>query len=137
MKRNVPVSKIMTAAPTTVHVGQALSEVRDAMAKGGYHHMPVVSGKKLIGILSTTDLLNVSYQYGADAREQDAVLDHTVDIESLLTRAPTTVGPTTTIRAATEILAEGAFHSLPVVDEGDLVGLITTTDILRDVLARG
>ena len=76
MKRNVPVTKIMTADPTTVHTGQSLSEVRKAMADGGFHHMPVVSGAKLIGVLSTTDLLTVSYQYGADDRQHNACASH-------------------------------------------------------------
>ena len=131
MKRNVSVTKIMTAEVTTVHLGQPLSEVRQAMQAGGFHHVPVVSGGKLIGILSSTDLLNVSYAYGEDARTTDAVLDHTVSIEKLM-KEPVTVETSSTIRDATEILAEGQFHAIPVVDEaGKLEGLVTSTDILR------
>ncbi|MCO4746133.1 MAG: CBS domain-containing protein [Proteobacteria bacterium] len=137
MKRNVPVSKIMTANPLTVHTKQKLSDVRTLMQDNGFHHVPVVSGKKLVGMLSATDLLRVSYQFGADDRQTDAVLDHTVTIESLMTQTVTSLNPHSTIRHATELLSEGAYHSLPVVDDGDLVGLVTTTDILRDVLDRG
>ncbi|TNE91639.1 MAG: CBS domain-containing protein [Deltaproteobacteria bacterium] len=137
MKKNVPVSKIMTANPMTVHTKQKLSEVRTLMEQNGFHHVPVVSGTKLVGMLSSTDILRASYTYEGDMRQTDNVLDHTVSIEQLMTRDMQTVGPHTTIRNATEILAEGAFHSLPVVEDGDLVGLVTTTDILRDVLARG
>jgi len=46
----------------SVHVGQKLSEVRAAMSEGGFHHVPVVSGKKLLGMLSATDLLRVTYE---------------------------------------------------------------------------
>ena len=136
MKKNVPVKKIMTANPFTVHTQQKLSEVRSLMETNGFHHVPVVSGTKLVGMLSSTDILRASYTYEGDTRQTDAVLDHTVSVESLMTKEMATVGPTTTIRAATELLAEGVFHSLPVVEEGDLGGLLTTTDILRDVLAR-
>jgi CBS-domain-containing membrane protein len=135
MKRNEPVSKIMTTTLVSVHVGQKLSEVRTAMTEGGFHHVPVVSGKKLLGVLSATDLLRVTYEYGVDPRQNDAVLDNTVGIEQLMTTEPVTLLRTATIRDAVVILAEGRFHSLPVVDENHhLVGLVTSTDLLRYLL---
>lgn len=135
MKRNEPVSRIMTTQIVTVHTGQRLSEVRTAMTDGTFHHVPVVSGKKLIGMLSATDLLRVTYEYGVDDRQNDTVLDHTVAIRELMTTTPVTLRDSGTIRDAVGILAEGRFHSLPVVDDaGDLVGLVTTTDLLRYLL---
>jgi CBS domain-containing protein len=135
MKRNEPVSRVMTTQIVTVHTGQRLSEVRKAMTDGKFHHVPVVSGKKLIGMLSATDLLRVTYEYGVDDRQNDTVLDHTVAIRELMTTTPVTLRDAGTIRDAVGILAEGRFHSLPVVDDaGDLVGLVTTTDLLRYLL---
>lgn len=135
MKRNEPVTRIMTATVVTVHTGQRLSEVRKAMTDGRFHHVPVVSGKKLLGMLSATDLLRVTYEYGVDDRQNDTVLDHTVAIRELMTTTPTTIRDTATIRDAVGILAEGKFHSLPVVNaDGELAGLVTTTDILRYLL---
>jgi CBS-domain-containing membrane protein len=135
MKRNEPVTRIMTTTVVTVHTGQRLSEVRKAMTDGRFHHVPVVSGKKLLGMLSATDLLRVTYEYGVDDRQNDTVLDHTVAIRELMTTTPITIRDTATIRDAVGILAEGKFHSLPVVNgDGELAGLVTTTDILRYLL---
>jgi CBS domain-containing protein len=135
MKRNESITHLMTTRLVTVHTGQRLSEVRKAMTDGGFHHVPVVSGKKLIGMLSATDLLRVTYEYGVDERQNDVVLDHTVAIRELMTTTPITVKTSSTIRDAVGILAEGKFHSLPVVDDnGDLAGLVTTTDVLRYLL---
>lgn len=135
MKRNESITHIMTTELVTVHTGQRLSEVRKAMTEGRFHHVPVVSGKKLLGMLSATDLLRVTYEYGVDDRQNDAVLDHTVAIKELMTTAPVTLRHTSTIRDAVGVLAEGRFHSLPVVDENqELVGLVTTTDLLRYLL---
>lgn len=132
MKRNVPVSTIMTKDPVAFHKGQKLSEVRKAMVDGGFHHAPVVDGTRLIGILSTTDLLSASYQYGTDSREQDAVLDHTVSIAELMSADPIALQDKHTVRDAAELLAEHAFHSVPITDDaGNLVGLVTTRDVLR------
>ena len=75
MKRNVPVSTIMTKDPTTAHTDQKLSTVHKALAEGGFHHVPVVSGTTLVGMITSTDLLRVTYDYGVDSRMNDAVLD--------------------------------------------------------------
>jgi len=132
MKRNERITKIMTEAPVTVQVGQKLSEVQSAMSTGGFHHVPVVDGKKLVGILSSTDLLRVSYEHGADPRQVGAVLDHTISIQELMQTELVTLKETETVRDAVGHFAKGTFHSLPVVDgSGQLAGMVTTTDVLR------
>lgn len=133
MKRNEQVHTIMTRDPVTVHQGQKLSEVRKQMVDNGFHHMLVVSGKTLVGVISLTDLLRVSIGDPSltDPRAFDAWLDHNVSYDDVMQRTPATVGAHDTIRSAVDILAEGRFHSLPVIEEGDLVGIVTTTDMLR------
>ena len=135
MRRNEKVSKIMTASPATVQSGQKLSEVSTLMRDGQFHHVPVVDGKKLVGMLTSTDLLRVSYEYGVDPRQTDTVLDHTTAITDLMKTEVVTLGENATVRDAVQILSEGKFHSLPIVnDAGELQGIVTTTDLLRYVM---
>lgn len=135
MRRNEKISTIMTADPATVQVGQPMSDVSRLMQEGGFHHVPVLEGKRLVGIVSSTDILRVSYQYGTDARQTSTVLDHTVALEDLMQKSPTTLSAGSTIRDAVTVLSEGAFNSLPVVDgDSNLVGIVTTTDVLRYML---
>jgi CBS domain-containing protein len=138
MKRNEPVSHIMTRDLQTVHVGQKLSEVRRMLANNPYHHVPVVSGDKLIGLISSTDMVRLSLSvYGVDERAFDAMLDTNHTIESVMTRNLQTIKVKDTVRSAAELLGEGTFHSLPVVDdEGRLQGLVTSTDVIRYLLAQ-
>jgi CBS domain-containing protein len=136
MKRNEKITQIMTTPAVSVHLKQTLSEVQLAMAEGGFHHMPVVSGGKVVGLISSTDLLLVTYQYGQDPRQTSAVLDHTVKIEDLMVRDPVTLTSAKTVREAVEVLADGEFHSLPIVEDGKLVGMVTTTDVLRYMRAQ-
>lgn len=138
MKRNEPVSHIMTRDLQTVHVGQKLSEVRRMLANNPYHHIPVVSGDKLIGLISSTDMVRLSLSvYGVDERAFDAMLDTNHSIESVMTRDLTTIEVKSTVRTAAELLGEGKFHSLPVVDDqGKLQGLVTSTDVIRYLLAQ-
>ena len=135
MKRNDPISKIMTTELQTVHLGQKLSEVRRMLADNPYHHVPVVSGKKLVGLLSATDMVRLSLAiYGVDERAVDAMLDSQHTIESVMTTDLTTISAKDTVRGAATVLGEGKFHSLPVVDGEELVGLVTSTDVIRYLL---
>jgi CBS domain-containing protein len=135
MKRNEAITKIMTANVQTVHTGQKLSEVRRMLANNPYHHVPVVSGDKLIGMISASDMLRLSLAiYGVDEHAIDAMLDSQHSIESVMTRKLTTIGAKETVRRAAELLGEGTFHSLPVVEGEKLVGLVTSTDVIRYLL---
>jgi CBS domain-containing protein len=136
MKRNEPISHIMTADVTTVHLGQKLSEVRSLFAEGKFHHVPVVDGQRLVGILSTTDLIKLSFEaFGQDGRAIDAILDHEFTIAGVMQAAPAVIGDKDTVRQAAEALSGGQFHSLPVVDvEGNLQGIVTSTDLIRYLL---
>ena len=132
MKRNEPVTRIMTPNPVTVHRHMKVSEVRHLLADGHFHHVPVVDGPRLVGIISATDLLRLTWGMD-DERGLDQLLDHTRTIPEIMS-VPTSVTPQTTIRHAVEILAEGRFNSLPVVSGQNLVGIVTTRDVMRYLL---
>ncbi len=133
MKRNEPLSTVMTKDPTTVNVTNKLSEVRKLMSDGSIHHVPVVSGTKLVGLLSATDMVRLSFSaYGADARAVDAMLDHEFTIEKVMSTELTTLKTSQKVRDAAAVLSSGNFHSIPVVDDdGNLAGIVTSTDLIR------
>lgn len=133
MKRNEPLSTVMSTELTTVNVTHKLSEVRKLLAEQGIHHVPVVSGTKLVGLISATDMIRVSFSaYGADARAVDAMLDHEFSVEGVMSTDLTTLSSTQKVRDAAAVLASGKFHSVPVVDtDKNLVGLVTSTDLIR------
>lgn len=135
MRKNVSVQSLMTKIENiqTVHVEEPLSKVRKILADTHVHHVPVVSGAKIIGLISATDMLKMTFTaYGGDDRSFDAYLDHEFSIEGVMTRSLITLQADKSVRDAAELLADGTFHSLPVVDENDnLVGLITSTDLIK------
>ena len=57
MRHNEPVSHIMSSELLTVHGGQKVSEVYELLTENRIHHVPVVDGKKLVGLISSTDLM--------------------------------------------------------------------------------
>lgn len=138
MKRNEPVSKIMSTGLITVHHGDPISKARKLVRDHGVHHLPVVDGHKIIGIISASDILRVSFgdAFGTDERSVDATLDHTMSIEELMRKDPRVLRKDATIRDAAEILAKGEFHSVPIVDADreTLVGMVTSTDLIKYLL---
>jgi CBS domain-containing protein len=96
-------------------------------------HIPVVNGATMIGMLSYTDLLRISF---ADAIDDDEeVVDTTVynmfTVEQVMAKKLITITPNITIKEAAEILAKREFHALPVCEGHLLVGILTTTDLIK------
>lgn len=133
MKKNEPIDKILTRDVATAHIDQKVSDVRKLLATSGFHHVPVLSGKKLIGLISASDILGISVEgVGSDVRSMDAYLDHQFSIEELMKKDLRTLPVKSTIADAAEALSDGSIHAVPIVDdEGQLVGLVTSTDLIR------
>lgn len=135
LKKNESITHIMSKSPIAVDLTHKISEIASIFSKNPIHHLPVVSGKKLIGIISFNDLLKLSFQFSfedQDARSVMELLDHTKGIEDLMTPAPVCLSDKNTIHDAVEKLSTGNFHSLPIVDEEhQLVGIVTSSDLIR------
>ena len=133
MRKNDPITKILSKNVESIQEGQSLSEVRRLMTDLSIHHVPIVKGNKLVGIVSFTDMMKLSLvTSGATEHTIDAIIDQQFTIKDVMSADPVTLGHTDNIRQAAEILAEGKFHSLPVTDNGgDLIGILTTTDLIR------
>lgn len=136
MKKNEPVTHIMSADPVTVGRNDPVSKARQTMEQKDIHHLPVVDGEALVGIITSSDFLRVSFgEFGnQDARSLDAMLDHTYTISDLMNQNPTTLDSTQTVRDAATVLVSSGFHSLPVVNDGHLVGIVTSSDLIQYLL---
>ncbi len=135
MKKQVPVSTIMTKDVIRLNLGDDLTKAEMLFKKHHIRHIPVVNSNRIIGMLSYTDLLRISF---VDAVDDDEVVDVTVynmfTVEQVMAKKLVTVSPETTIKEVAEILASREFHALPVVEGDLLVGIVTTTDIIKYLL---
>jgi len=136
MKRRELVSKIMSTNLITVNHTNNLVEAEKLFNENSIRHIPVVSGDDIIGILSLTDLLRVSFvdAYGSDESDVDTSVYKMLSIEQVMVKKLISVSSTQTIKEVAEILAKNEFHALPVVDDGKLIGIVTTTDLLNYLL---
>ena len=134
MKKRTPVSKIMTSDPISINL---TNHVKDAIAifkDNNIHHLPVVSGDKLIGMISKTDIERISYVNDVSNDKAQTAIYDMLKIEQVMTKQLETVKSEDQIRDAAELLAKGNYHALPVVNEGKLTGIVTTTDVLNYML---
>jgi len=132
VRKNIPVSTIMTKEVITAHVAQPLSEVRKLITDNDFHHIPIVSGESLVGMITASDILGLSVEgIGSDQRAMDAYLDHQFSVESVMRKELKTIPTDSTIRDAAEILATGEFHAVPVVSDNSFAGIVTSTDLIR------
>jgi CBS domain-containing protein len=138
MNKHKPVADIMTTDVYTVNVNKdTLFDVKDLMLGKGLRHVPVVHGSKLVGIISKTDIDRLIFSRMFDEEEDadEAVLEM-LKIEHVMTHKPKAVSKDTTVREVAEILAKEEFHALPVVDGDKLVGIVTTTDVIKYMLTQ-
>ena len=133
MKQKVPVSTIMTKNVVKLNLSDDLTKAEKLFKKHHIRHIPVVYSNKIVGMLSYTDLLRISF---ADAIDDDEdVVDTTVynmfTVEQVMAKKIVSISPETTIKEAAEILATKEFHALPVCEGELLVGIVTTTDLIK------
>ena len=132
MKHRVPVSQIMTKEVVTLTTKNNLSDAESLFREYGVRHLPVVNGNQLVGILSYSDLLKISFsELSDDEKRIDTAVFDMYTIEQVMAKNPVSVSPNKTIREVTELLAEQSFHSVPVTENGELKGVVTTTDLLK------
>ena len=133
MKKRTPISEIMTKDVITLNHTDELETAERLFKKHHIRHIPVVSGDNIIGILSYTDLLRISFADAVDEDEDsvDTVVYNMFSIEQVMAKNLVSVSPDTLIKEVAEILAKKEFHALPVVDDNKLVGIVTTTDLIN------
>ncbi|WP_460219643.1 CBS domain-containing protein [Psychroserpens sp. MEBiC05023] len=133
MKKRTPISAIMTTEVITLNLTDNLEIAESLFKKNKIRHIPVVSGDEIIGMLSYTDLLRISFADAIDDGEQDVdtVVYNMFTIEQVMAKNLVSISSNTTIKEVAELLAKKEFHALPVVDNNALVGIVTTTDLIN------
>ena len=136
MKKRMPVSVIMTKDVITLNNTDDLTTAEKLFKTNNIRHIPVVSGSEIKGMLSYTDLLRISFADAIDEDEADVdtVVYNMFTIEQVMAKNLVTVSSSVTIKEVAEILSKKEFHALPVVDNGKLVGIVTTTDLINYLL---
>lgn len=133
MRKNDPIKHIMSDHIHTVQQGQPVSEVFKIVHDHEIHHVPILNGEQLVGIVSSTDLMKLSMGSQAlDSNNSWSYLDNQYQLIDVMTADPRTLNDTSVVRDAAEALSSGDYHSLPVINaDRQLIGIVTSTDLIR------
>jgi len=133
MRKNEPIRNLMTKEVVTLSLSDSLYSAEKRLRVNHIRHLPVLEDGKLIGLISLSDLKRISFidAYSKEGTE-DTPVYNMLSIKDMMIKNPITVHPETTIDQVAKEFASHEFHSLPVVDdENNLVGIVTTTDLLH------
>jgi CBS domain-containing protein len=131
-RKAMKVKDIMTSDVATLDRNDELSLADDIMKLGRIRHLPVVDEGRLVGIISQRDLFKASLAsamgYGEKAKRE---FIKAVVVKEVMVQDVITISPEADIEEAGRLMLEKKIGCLPVIEDGDLVGLLTETDILR------
>ena len=137
MKKRTPVSEIMSTDLVTLNSNDTLEAAEKLFKKRKIKHIPVVNNKEIIGMLSYSDILRISFaDVSDDEKSIDAFVYDLFTIPQVMAKNVFMVPPYATIKEVAELLAKKSFHALPVVEDNELVGIVTTTDLIKYLIAQ-
>ena len=134
MKQRVPVSQIMAKALIVVNPTKKISEVNQMFNEYGIRHIPVVDGSKIIGVISKNDVQKLGFGTSDENTEALNAIYDSFELKNVMVKNPITVTADTHIKDVAEIFYNQSFHSLPVIENEEIVGIVTTTDLVKYLL---
>ena len=118
---NIPVKELMSRDLVIVKPKDTLKEVDRLFMAYNIHHLPVVGEEgKLLGLLSKNDL----YRVRGNAKDD-------TEVGTMMSKSLATAAPDTPLREVAEVFLSNIMHAMPIVDRGELIGLVTAQDVLR------
>jgi CBS domain-containing protein len=121
---NEPLSSIMTRNVITARQDDKLAVARSIFLKNKVHHLPIVDGERLVGILSTYDLFRLNGEHKGKSYDE-------IEISEVMTTHIATLEPDDKIGSAAELFLENLFHAVPIVKDGYLEGIVTSFDVIK------
>ncbi len=122
------IDAVMSTNLITVPPSATLAEARTTMRENRIHHLPVTEGKSLVGLLTLTNVLAATDSFLRDDR--DRIHANEVLVGDAMVKEVATVDVGASLRQAALFLEKHQIGCLPVMQEGDLVGIITDTDFV-------
>lgn len=113
------IRELMSDRVETIHPDDTVGSAARRMVGRGIRHLPVVDKGKLVGLLAEIDLLAFRGYGGVEAKVSDAMNTQFVS-----------VGPDADAAETAELMARRKTFCIPVVDDGTVVGVVTSSDLL-------
>lgn len=114
------IKKRMAHKLITINSGATVLDALNQLHQNNIRHLPVVDGQEFRGLISESDLRQVLLLPGGNE----------IKIEEVMNKEPASIGPEENLEEAAKLIYHYKVGGLPVIDDGELVGIITVGDIL-------
>jgi acetoin utilization protein AcuB len=125
----------MTETVVVLESDRTVSEARDCFSHYSIHHLPVVRQGKVVGMLSSADLMKLDRFMPEAAADRARFPDERISIEQLMRTPVISLKTHASIAEAAELMKDAGVHAAPVVDGADrVIGMVTTSDVIQCLL---
>jgi len=126
MSVSTPISTIMTKEVIVIDINASLTEAERVFGDHSLRHAPVLQGGQLVGMLSLIDL-----RRSMEVEESNVAQKRMVKVSQLMTPDPVSVQIDATVKEVAHLFMEDEFHAVPVLDGQRVLGIVSTTDVIR------
>ncbi len=138
MNKIRPVAEIMVTNPITVSPNDQLKVIYEIFQTENIHHLPVVVGDTLVGMISKSDLLffldgKIYQDKSLYANTIEKIRLNSFKAKDIMTKNLATMESTEPIRTAINLFTINKFHALPILENEKLVGIVTTLDLIFEL----
>ncbi len=128
-----PISNFMSRKPVTISPSDRMSSIKDIFANQKIHHVLVMDHSSLVGLVSKEDYM--PFQRCVKGSSYNKLIEdcrlYNYRVDEVMTKELVILDSTERISVALELFSKNIFSAIPVVDNGELVGLLTTYDIIK------
>ena len=130
-----PVSSIMTKNLVTLKSNDSIATAAEVFKTKKVHHIPVVDNGKLVGMLSKSDYLffRRGFLNNQDDEKIEEIRMQNYEVSFIMSKVIATLESSDRINVTLDIFKENMFHAIPIVDNGQLCGMVTTYDIIKNL----
>lgn len=134
--KTITIGKIMTTKVITLHPEDTMDKVKKIFESNNIHHIPIVDQGRVVGIISKTDYLKLLHGFTlfktSKSDSYNVAILRSLLVREVMTKQVAKLKTEDSLEMAVGFFRENLFHALPVVnDEGELVGIVTTYDLLN------
>lgn len=127
--KTASITSIMTKDVVCVSPQQKIIDVKHIYEKPNFHHhIPVTENGKLVGMVSLIDFM---YNIAGAGMNDDAKVYNELNVKDIMTRKPFFLTTKATIEDVSLALSNGYFHAVPILEDDNLVGIVTTADVIK------
>ncbi|MDD3824306.1 MAG: CBS domain-containing protein [Sphaerochaetaceae bacterium] len=130
------IERRMTRNPVTATPEMSVAEASALMKREKVHRLPVLDkDRKLVGIISEKDILYASPSpVSTLSIHEMAYLLSQLTVKKLMTRDVVTITKDTTVEEAARLMVDQDLSSLPVLEDGKLIGIVSKSDLFKILL---